>query len=309
MTSLRIGFVGLGRMGLPMCANLVRAGYDVVAGDVCADREDAVSACGARRGGTGAEVAEGADVLITMLPGTRELHDLMLAPGGVLAALPASATWIDMTSTSPRAGKALAGAARGRGIGMLEAPVGGGVPAAEAGTLQLFAGGDAALLERHRSLLQALADPERIAYMGGPGAGYTAKHLVNLLWFGQALATAEALLLAHREGIDLETLRHAMAGSGSASSFISHDLGALLGGDYLASFGLDRCCEELAAITELARQDGVPFEISEHVERTYQRALARYGPADGELLAIAMMEEQAGIRLRRRVPRDSCRRP
>jgi 3-hydroxyisobutyrate dehydrogenase len=300
--SLRIGFIGVGRMGLPMCANLARAGYDVVAGDVRTEREGAVTACGARWGGSGIEVAAVADVLITMLPGTQELHDLMLAPGGVLAALPESATWIDMTSTSPGAGRMLAGAASSRGIGMLEAPVGGGVPAATAGTLQLFAGGDAALLDRHRTLLHALADPERIAYMGGPGAGYAAKHLVNLLWFGQALATAEALFLAAREGIDLEMMQHALAGSAAASSFGGQDLSALLGGDYLTSFGLDRCCEELAAITALARQNNVPFEISEHVERIYQRALARYGPADGELLAVAMMEEEAGIRLRRRSP-------
>jgi 3-hydroxyisobutyrate dehydrogenase len=289
-------------MGLLMCANLARAGYDVIAGDARADREDAVMACGAHWGGTGVEVAAVADVLITVLPGTQELHDMMLEPRGVLAALPASATWIDMTSTSPVTGRVLARAAYNRGVGMLEAPVGGGVQAAAAGTLQLFVGGDAALLERHRALLQALADPERIAYLGGPGAGYTAKHLVNLLWFGQALATAEALFLAHREGIDLETMQHVLAGSAAASSFISHDLSALLSGDYLASFGLDRCCEELAAITELARERGVPFEMSEHVDRMYQRALARYGPADGELLAIAMMEEQAGIQLRRRPP-------
>jgi 3-hydroxyisobutyrate dehydrogenase len=220
---LRIGFIGAGRMGLPICANLARAGYDVIAGDVRADREGAVTACGARWGGTGIEVAAVADVLITMLPGTPELHDMMLAPGGVLAALPASATWIDMTSTSPGAGRVLAGAARSRGIGMLEAPVGGGVPAAAAGTLQLFVGGDAALMERHRTLLQALADPERIAYMGGPGARYTAKHLINLLWFGQTLATAEAMFLAHREGIDLETMQHALAGSAAASTSCRSD--------------------------------------------------------------------------------------
>jgi 3-hydroxyisobutyrate dehydrogenase len=300
--SLRVGFIGVGRMGLPMCANLAQAGYDVVAGDMHAELEGAVIACGAHWGGTGIEVAAVADVLITMLPGTQELHDMMLAPGGVLAAMPASATWIDMGSTSPGAGRLLAGAARSRGIAMLEAPVGGGVPAAAAGTLQLFVGGDAALLERHRTLLQALADPERIAYLGGPGAGYTAKYLVNLLWFGQAIATAEALFLAHRGGIDLEAMQHALTGSAAGSSFISHELSGLLGGDYLTSFGLDRCCEELAAITELARQDGVPFEISEHVERIYQRALARYGAADGELLAIALMEEEAGIRLRRHLP-------
>jgi 3-hydroxyisobutyrate dehydrogenase len=72
----------------------------------------------------------------------------------------------------------------------------------------------------------------------------------------------------------------------------------LFQGDYLASFGLDRCCEELAAVTALARDDRVPFELSEHVERVYRRALDRYGPVDGELLPIAMLEEQAGIRLR-----------
>ena len=169
----------------------------------------------------------------------------MLAPGGVLSALPDAASWIDMTSASPVIGRELASAARDQGVGMLEAPVGGGVRAAVAGTLHLFVGGDARLLERHRTLLEAFADPDRIIRMGG---------------------------------------------SAASSSFIRHDLDALFDGDYLTSFGLDRCCEELSAITALARQDGVPFELSEHVEQIYQRALARYGPADGELLPVAMLE-------------------
>jgi 3-hydroxyisobutyrate dehydrogenase len=189
-----VGFIGLGRMGLPMCANLVRAGYDVTAGDLRPGRQAAAAACGARRGGTAAEVAVTAEVLITMLPGTRELHDMMLMPGGVLAALSRWATWIDMTSTAPATGRVLAHAAKAGGVGMLDTPAGGGVRAAASGTLQLFVGGDAELLDHHRSLLQALADPHRIEHMGGHGAGYTTKLLVNLLWFGQAVATAEALL-------------------------------------------------------------------------------------------------------------------
>ena len=123
---------------------------------------------------------------------------------------------------------------------------------------------------------------------------------MNLLSFGQAVATAEALLLAHREGIDLEVLHQTLADSAAASSFIHHDLGALLGGDYLASFGLDRCAEELAAITDLARENGVPFELSSTSSGPTAGALARYGPADGELLAVAMMEDQAGAKLRAR---------
>ena len=135
--------------------------------------------------------------------------------------------------------------------------------------------------------------------MGGPGAGYTAKLLVNLLWFSQAVAAAEALILARCEGIDLEVFQGAVAGSAAASSFLDRDVSALFSGDYLTTFGLDRCCEELAAITEAARAAGAPFGLSGHVEQVYRQALARYGPADGELLPVAMMEEQSGVWLRR----------
>ena len=295
---MRIGFIGVGRMGLPMCVNLVRAGYQVTAGDVRAELESVVSGCGARWEGRPAALAAEADVLITMLPGPGAVDEVMAGAGGALAALPSSAVWIDMTSNSPATGRALAEAARARGIGVLDAPVGGGVDAARTGTLHLFVGGDLALLERHRPLLEVLADPPHIAHVGGHGAGYLVKLLVNLLWFSQAVATAEALLLARRTGLDLDVLRRALAGSAASSALIRHDLDALLDGDYLASFELDRCCEELTSVTGLAREYETPHELSAVVERTYQRALSRYGPVGGELLAVALLEEQAGVRLR-----------
>jgi 3-hydroxyisobutyrate dehydrogenase len=289
-------------MGLPMCANLVAAGYEVTATDARPEVEAAVLGCGARWSARPARAAAGADIVITMLPGPREVRDVMAGPGGVLAAMPATAAWIDMTSSSPAAGRALAAAARARGIGVLDAPVGGGVPAAQAGTLQLFVGGDAALLERCRPLLEVLAEPRRIAHLGGNGAGYTAKLLVNLLWFGQAVATAEALLVARRAGIDLDALGRAMAAGAASSAFIRNDLEALLGGDYRRSFGLDRCCDQLAAVAALARELGVPCELARVVAGTYQRALRRYGPVDGELLAVALLEEEAGLELRHGPP-------
>jgi 3-hydroxyisobutyrate dehydrogenase len=284
-------------MGLPICANLVQADHEVTVADLCPGRADAVRQCGARWGGSAAQVAQRAEVLVTVLPGAAELRDVMLG-AGALAALPAQATWIDMTSAAPAAARPLRRAAQARGVGVLEAPMGGGVAAAKAGKLQLFVGGDAGVLERHLPLLRALADPRRITLMGGHEAGYTAKLLVNLLWFGQAVATAEALLLARRSGIDLGVLQQALGGSAAASSFLQHDLGALLSGDYLSSFGLDRCCEELAAINAQARECGTPFDLAAVVEAIYQRALDRYGPADGELLAMALLEEDAGTLLR-----------
>ncbi len=294
-----VGIVGVGRMGLPICANLVRGGYTVTAADVRPEAHKAVLACGARWGGLAAGAAAGADVVITVLPGTRELLELMSGPSGLLAALRPGVTWIDMTSASPAAGKALAREALARGIGMLEAPAGGGPAAAAAGTLQLFAGGDATLLERHHPLLEVIADPARITHAGGAGAGYTVKLLVNLLWFSQAVTAAEALILARREGINLDVLQGAVLGSAAASSFMDDGVSAVLSGDYLTTFGLDRCCEELAAVTATAREAGTPFRMSGQVEQIYRQALARYGAANGELLPIAMMEEQAGVRLRR----------
>jgi 3-hydroxyisobutyrate dehydrogenase len=287
-------------MGLPMCANLVRAGYEVTAGDLRAELEEAVLDCGARWKPTSADVAADVDVLITVLPGPDQVHDAMAGRGGALSALPAATVWIDMTSSSPAAAGALRAAAQARGLRVLEAPMGGGVQAARDGTLQLFVGGDLALLDHCRPILEVVADPARIVHVGGPGAGYLTKLLVNLLWFGQAIATAEALLIGDSAGVDLDVLRAALAGSAASSAFIRDDLGALLDGDYLTSFGLDRCLEELASVTALAREHHVRAELAALVEATYRRALRRFGPVGGELLAVALLEEEAGSLLRHR---------
>jgi 3-hydroxyisobutyrate dehydrogenase len=109
----------------------------------------------------------------------------------------------------------------------LEAPVGGGITAAEEGALTFYVSGSAEVLDRHRAVFDALGEPHRLVHVGGPGTGYTTKLLVNLLWFGQAIATAEALLLGKRAGIDLGVLRGAPADSAAASRFIRSDLDAL----------------------------------------------------------------------------------
>lgn len=249
-----IGLVGLGRMGVPVCANLVRAGYAVRAGDRRPEAAEQAARCGARWVPELAKLAAGADVLVTVLPGTGEVRELMLGAGGVAAA------W--------------------------------------RGALQLLVGGRAQVVAQHRELLEALARPGQLRHVGGYGAGYTVKLLVNLLWFGQAVGTAEALLLGRASGLDLGTLRDVLADSAAGSRFIDHDLPTLFAGDVMATFGLDRCCEELQIVTELARDHRLPFQASQAVADVYQRALRRYGSADGELLAVTLLEEQAGLQLR-----------
>ena len=288
----KIGVVGVGRIGLPVCARLAAARFEVIAADRRAEREAEVRASGAAWTADTDLLATEVEVLITVLPGPSELQDAM---AGAIPRLAPGATWIDLTSSSPAVGCELQARALRRGVACLDAPIGGGIEAARAGTLQLFVGGPADTLARHRGLLEVLGT---IEHLGDHGAGYTTKQLVNLLWFGQAVATGEALLLGQLAGIDLELLRSVLGRSAASSEFI-RDLDALFDGDYLESFGIDRCSEELDGVIGLAHQLGVPFELSAQVGRHYRRAVEHYGPIDGELHAVALLEEQAGVRLRR----------
>jgi 3-hydroxyisobutyrate dehydrogenase len=287
-------------MGRPMCARLAQAGYDVIATDRDPQRQSDAEHAAARWRPTNAAAAAEADVLITMLPGPDAVTDAMTGHEGALHALNRGATWIDMSSTDPAVGRSLADRASDHQIRCLDAPVGGGPPEAANGTLRLFVGGDARDISRHRGLLETLADPDWIIHVGPRAAGYTTKLLVNLLWFGQAVATAEALLIGRKAGLELETLRNALAASAAGSDFIRRDVDALFTGDYLTSFGLQACVHELESITGLADNLDVPHTLSDRVKTIYEQALERFGPVDGELLPVALLEEQAGIELRPR---------
>ena len=262
---VRAGVLGAGRMGLPICARLADAGYDVLVSDLRGEREAPARAAGARWIASTSALVAAVDVLITVLPGSQEVDD---AVGAVMADLRPNTTWIDMTSCDPAVARDLVARATSRGVDCMEAPMGGGPAAATEGTLQLFVGGDEQLLARHRDLLAPLG---RIEHMGANGAGYTTKLLVNQMWFAQAVSVSEALLVARAAGIELGRIETALAHSSVAGEFARHALPALLDGDYLASFGLDRCCEELDAVMRLAEEAGTPCEVSAVVAQSLSR--------------------------------------
>jgi len=281
-----------------MCARLAQAGYEVIATDRDPRRQPDAEHAAARWQPTNAAAAAEVDVLITMLPAPDAVIDAMTGHEGALDTLSRRATWIDMSSTDPAVGGTLGDRASYHQIRCLDAPVGGGPFEASNGTLRLFVGGDARDVRRHRRLLESLADPDRILHVGPRTAGHTTKLLVNLLWFGQAVATAEALLIGRKAGIELETLRNALEASAANSEFIRRDVDALFTGNYMTSFGLEGCVRELESITQLADDLNVPHTLSDRVKRVYRQALERFGPVDGELLAVALLEEQAGVELR-----------
>lgn len=287
-----IGVIGVGRMGLAVCERLVAGGLDVTGHDRRPEAEAELSAAGGRWMADIGDLLTEADVLITVLPGSQELGEVMQR---AMTALGPEVTWIDMTSAAPSVGAELMHRAEARGTVCVEAALGGGVEAAKGGTLQLFAGGPAASVAACRTLLERLGTVEHV---GEHGAGYLTKLLVNALWFTQAVAVGEALVHARREGIDLERLLEVLGRGPAASAFVGREAPGLLRGDYLAFFGLDRCCAQLEALVAEASAAGLPCGLTASVRDIYREALARYGPADGELLPVAHLEEQAGLRLR-----------
>ncbi len=284
----RIGVIGVGRMGQPICARLVSSGRAVTATDVRGDV--AVTKTGARWAGSASEVARGSSVLLTVLPGCQQVEAVREE---LLTALPRGATWIDLSTSTPAVSRENARLAIEHGITVLDAPMGGGPPEAAGGRLVLFVGGAADDLHAHRGILETLAD--RVLHVGEAGAGCAVKLMVNLLWFGQAVAGAEVLSLAARAGLDPEVVRCAVQHSAAAARFMDGDARALLQGDDLTSFSITGCLEELTAVLALGRELEVPLALAQRVTDLYAEAVDHYGPVDGELLAARLVTERANV--------------
>jgi 3-hydroxyisobutyrate dehydrogenase len=186
-----------------------------------------------------------------------------------------------------------------RALHVLDAPVSGMSVGAASGMLQIFVGGDAEDVERVRPVFEAMGDPDRILHVGGHGAGYAVKLMINQLWFSHLVATAEVLAIGVKAGVDLEVLRSSLVASPANSLFVeSHILSVLEHGDYDEGFAIALACKDLGLSIDLARSVGVPAELSGLVEQIYRRARATYGDTAGEMTPVRLYEDLIGRDLR-----------
>jgi 3-hydroxyisobutyrate dehydrogenase len=208
MTTLKVGFVGLGAMGLPMTRNLLEAGHTVTVASRSRGPVDAAVELGAVDGGDPAGVARGSEIVIICVPNSPEVVEVVDA---MLAALDTSHVVVDCSTIAPAVERAQHDRVTATGARYLEAPLSGGTVGAENGTLTLMVGGDAADLDLARPALDAFA--ARIVHCGGPGMGQVVKLCNNLIYAAQMVATAEATTLAQQSGVDMaklhEVLTHA----------------------------------------------------------------------------------------------------
>ncbi len=281
-----------------MARNLRRAGFSLAVNDVRREAGTELIADGAKWTSSPREAAAEADVLITMLPGPREVQQVLTGSDGAASGLRAGAAWIDMSTSSPEVARAIGEQLASAGVSRLDAPVSGMAKGARAGTLQIFVGGDYGCFQEHLPVLQAMGDPERIFHVGPHGAGYTVKLLINLLWFIHSAAAAEVLVMGVRSGVDLEVLRRSLVASPANSHFVEHDVRSVFAGDYDQSFPLALVCKDLGLAVDMGRDLGVPVEVSALVEQIHRRARAQYGERGGEMLAVKLVEDAAGTKLR-----------
>ena len=200
----KIGFIGLGNMGLPMARNLLKAGHAVQGFDVSKAQADALAASGGQAAAGVKAAASGVEVVITMLPAGKQVREVYLGPDGVLAAAGSDALLIDSSTIDVETARVVAAAAQAKGIAMLDAPVSGGVGGAQAGTLTFMVGGDAAAFARAKPILEQMG--KTIVHAGGAGNGQAAKICNNMILGVSMIAVSEAFVLAEKLGLDAQKL-------------------------------------------------------------------------------------------------------
>jgi len=296
MPDSRVAFVGLGRMGSHMCRHVCEAGFSVSAFDVVGDAVVRACGFGARPASSLADCLDGAEVLITSLPGPAQVDAVL---GEALPALEPGSLAIEMSTSSLEVGRRASGVAAARGVELVDAPVAGQTIGAEAGTLAIYVGGSDSAFSRARPVLEAMGDPARIFHMGPFGSGYTIKLLLNLMWFVHAAATAEALTVGVKAGVSLDKLHEALVDSPANSVFLERDVRMVLDdGDYDEGFFMSLVTKDLGLAVDLARDVGVPVEVAPLVEQIHRRVREVYGDAAGEMSALRLYEDAAGVQLR-----------
>jgi 3-hydroxyisobutyrate dehydrogenase len=270
----RIAFIGLGNMGGPMAANLLKAGHHLRVFDLVPTAVEAAVALGATAAVSAMDAVVDAEVVISMLPASRHVDALYRGDAGLLAAIPAGALVVDCSTIAPETAKQVARAAADRGLAMLDAPVSGGTAGATAGTLTFIVGGDAAVLERARPLLASMG--KNIFHVGTNGAGQVAK-LCNNMALGVIMAvTGEAIALGAAHGLDPAVLSQMMAvstGRSWATEVCNPWPGVLPGAPssrgYTGGFGTDLMLKDLGLVTEAAVGVGASIPLGELARNLY----------------------------------------
>jgi len=283
-----IGFIGLGIMGRPMAKNLIKAGYKLVVYDKFAKFDD-LAALGAEGATSNKEVATRSDIIITMLPNSPHVKEVILGPGGVAEGVKPGTIIIDMSSIAPAVSQEIEGVLKAKNIAFLDAPVSGGEPKAIDGTLAIMVGGEKAVFEKVKPIFEKMGSS--VVLVGSVGAGNVTKLANQIIVALNIAAVSEAFVLASKAGVDPQSVFDAIKGGLAGSAVLNAKVPMILDGNFKPGFRIELHIKDLQNALDTAHNLNVPLPLTASVMETLQ-ALRVDGLAANDHSAIVRFYEK-----------------
>ena len=287
-----IGFIGLGIMGRPMVRNLLKAGYSLVVHSRSRGPVDEIVKAGATAAASPKDVAAQCDVLITMLPNSPEVEQVVLGAGGVIEGARRGMILADMSTISPIVSQKVGKALEAKGVAMLDAPVSGGEKGAIDGALSIMVGGDKAVFEKVLPIFQAMG--KTITLLGPLGFGGFTKLANQIIVAVNLTALAEALTLGKKAGLDRELLLTALAGGLAGSKCLDQKKANYVSNTYNPGFKIDLHFKDLGLIMESGRALGVPLPTTAVVQELFSALRVKGRGSLDHSGVITLLEDLAG---------------
>jgi len=264
----KIGFIGLGIMGKPMSRNLLKAGYSLVVYDINRAAVDELAAEGAEAAGSPAEVAARTGIIITMLPNSPHVREVVLGKGGIIEGANKGTVVVDMSSIDPTVSREISRALEEKGIELLDAPVSGGEPKAVNATLSIMVGGKQEIFDSCAEILKTMGSS--VVRVGDIGAGNVAKVANQVIVALNIAAMSEALVLATKAGVDPELVYQAIRGGLAGSTVLDAKAPLVLDGKFDPGFRVELHIKDLANALSAGHEAGVPLPLTASVMEILQ---------------------------------------
>lgn len=294
---MKVGFIGLGIMGKPMCANLIKAGYEMVVTTHNTSTLEEMAALGAKTVSCGREVAEQADVIITMLPNSPQVRDVALGKDGILEGAKEGAVLIDMSSIDPVESRAIAEELAKKGMEMLDAPVSGGEPKAIDGTLSVMVGGKKEVFDKYYDLLMCMA--ASVVYVGAIGSGNVAKLSNQIIVAVNIAAVSEALTLAAKMGTDPELVYQAIRGGLAGSTVLDAKAPMMMDRNFKPGFRIDLHIKDLNNALNAGHAVSAPLPLTGELMEIMQALKADGHEKEDHSSIVKYYEKISNVTVRR----------
>jgi len=297
-TKKKIGFIGLGVMGKPMSKNLIKAGYSLVVYDINPDAVNELVLAGAEKGDSPAHIGQLCDVVITMLPNSPQVEEVIAGEKGVLERAKPGSVVIDMSSISPITAVKVSQIAAAKGVEMIDAPVSGGEPKAKDGTLSIMAGGKEEVFESVKDILLSMG--ASAVLIGGIGSGNIAKLANQIMVALHLAAMSEAMVFAEKAGVDAEKVYHAIRGGLAGSTVLDAKMPLILERNFKPGGPIRMHTKDLLNVRDTALEIDAPIPLTTQILE-YMKALKADGKQEHDHGGIIQFwEKLAHVEVKRK---------